>query len=320
MQSGSSHKRSRSSRDDREEPDSKRSRREEDEKDRRHSSRGRSKPRSRSRSRSKSRGRRHSRDRSSGRGHEHRHDHEREKDRKHERNRSRDRSRERSREQSRDRGRGGKEGKRHEEVDVPDLPRGWRAYKSSSGDIFYYNSETKTRQWNKPGTPSSSSSDSRQKDRSSSESSAMKREKKEERDEPAWNINKELTECVRLLINEEEVEPKAAASEEPAGMPSKNPLLVMPKNMYSGIDLSEDESRALSSIGIVINVDDSVQDDGLASKTTRLLKCACAKCSRDTLDPRVARTARLLSCGKGSTASPSFDEFVSRSPLLDCFF
>lgn len=238
MASGHSRKRSKSARREREEPERKRARHHDDE-DGDRDKRDRAHEHRRSRSRSKSR--HHSR---------------------HERHRSRERT-------------DAKEGRRHEEVKVAGLPHGWRAYRSSSGDVFYYNAATRARQWARPGEPKA--------DRPAAAGSRTE-------DTSAPRAGRDAA-----PLQEVPLDLDAATLARLAPAP-----LVMPRSMYTGVHFTEEERAALARAGVVIDGAEVAPTAAVRARAEprRFVHCACVGCNSRVFDPRTAQFLGPFSCEK----------------------
>ena len=257
MASGQSRKRSKSARREREEPEKKRARHHH------HHDEDKDKDKDRERRRSRSRSRSHRRTWED----EHRHS-------RHERHRSRERS-------------DAKEGRRHEEVKVAGLPHGWRAYKSSSGDVFYYNSATRARQWARPGAPQA-------------ETAADTGSRAEKTGAPEASRDKAAAAAVSAVPLDLELDAETLARL--ASAP-----LVMPRSMYAGAQFTEEERAALARAGVDI---DGPETTPAAATEVRafaeprmFVHCACVRCHSKVFDPQTALFLGPLSCEKNPVPS-----------------
>lgn len=257
MASGQSRKRSKSARRERGEPEKKRSRHHHDDSDR-----DREREHRRSRSRSHSRSRSRSRSKSHRRTREDEHHHSR-----HERHRSRERT-------------DAKEGRRHEEVKVAGLPSGWRAYKSSSGEVFYYNSATRARQWARPGE-------------TKGETAAATCTRAEKKKTPDESKDVRTLQDVPLDLDAETLARLAPAP------------LVMPRSLYAGVQFTEEERAALVQAGVEINGEETkpTAEVPAFAEPRKFMHCACVGCHSKVFDPRTAQFLGPLSCEKNPVRS-----------------
>lgn len=239
MSSGHGRKRSKSTRKEQGEPEKKRGRHHDDDDKDKDKDRSREHRRSHSRSRSRSRSKSH---------HHSRHE------------RAHSRSRERT---------DAKEGRRHEEVKVQGLPPGWRAYRSSSGDVFYYHSATRTRQWARPGEAPAAAG----------------------------------TTAAAAAPQDAAARGAAGPQEVPLDIDAETlarlapPPLVMPGSMYAGAQFTEEERAALARAGVRIDGAEVVPEKVLSAPRT-FLHSACLGCHRSLFDPRTAQFLGPLSCEK----------------------
>ena len=127
--------------------------------------------------------------------------------------------------------------KKHQEVDVGELPSGWRAYRSSqTGQVFYYNRETKARQWDRPSA-------TQDQDRKAAAPP-------KEAEDHAWRINSELEAAVILLTTC--VQDKPPGNKEATSKQEEDAVAVLVVVGGGEACALTQEREVLESLGVVV--------------------------------------------------------------------